>query len=114
MKERAEGKRKEERQKEKKQHQKAMEKLYKALVLLKNTEEAENFLTDLCTPSELEAMRDRWAVVSHIKAKIPYREIHEMTGVSVTTITRVARTISCGTGGYNCIDERLKRSGDDK
>ena len=31
---------------------------------------------------------------------IPYREIHERTGVSVTTVGRVARTIEYGDGGY--------------
>ena len=31
---------------------------------------------------------------------VPYREIHDRTGVSVTTIGRVARTIERGAGGY--------------
>ena len=31
---------------------------------------------------------------------VPYREIHELTEVSVTTIGRVARTLETGTGGY--------------
>jgi len=31
---------------------------------------------------------------------VPYREIHERTLVSVTTIGRVARTLERGTGGY--------------
>lgn len=31
---------------------------------------------------------------------VPYREIHERTRVSVTTVGRVARTLGHGEGGY--------------
>jgi uncharacterized protein YerC len=31
---------------------------------------------------------------------VPYREIHDRTLVSVTTIGRVARTLDRGAGGY--------------
>ena len=31
---------------------------------------------------------------------LPYRDIHALTGVSVTTIGRVARTLERGAGGY--------------
>ena len=58
------------------------------------------FLQDLCTPAELEAMTDRWRVVPLLQQGMPYREIHDLTLVSVTTIGRVARTLERGTGGY--------------
>ena len=58
------------------------------------------FLQDLCTPAELEAMTDRWRVVPLLLRGLPYRDIHALTGVSVTTIGRVARTLERGTGGY--------------
>ncbi len=58
------------------------------------------FLVDLCTPAELEAIGDRWRVVPLLLEKAPYREIHERTGVSVTTIGRIARCLSFGAGGY--------------
>lgn len=51
-------------------------------------------------------MADRWDVVPLLRQGIPYRTIHEQTGVSVTTITRVARCLSFGTGGYNLIADR--------
>ena len=50
--------------------------------------------------AELEAMADRWKVVPLLQQGVPYREIHERTGVSVTTIGRVARTLEHGAGGY--------------
>lgn len=58
------------------------------------------FLEDLCTPAELEAMIDRWRVVPLLQQGMPYREIHDLTQVSVTTIGRVARTLERGSGGY--------------
>ena len=39
---------------------------------------------------------------------VPYREIHKQTGVSVTTIGRVARYLTNGNGGYSLAAERLK------
>ena len=41
---------------------------------------------------------------------IPYREIHDRTLVSVTTIGRVARTLERGAGGYDAAVRRLHRS----
>ena len=85
-------------------------KLMYAISLLKNEKEALAFFTDLCTPAELEAMADRLEVVPPLRQGIPYRAIHEQTGVSVTTITRVARCLSMGCGGYTLIAERLEQS----
>lgn len=60
----------------------------------------EDFLVDLCTPAELEALADRWSVVPLLAQGLSYRSIHERTGVSVTTIGRVARCLDHGRGGY--------------
>ena len=74
---------------------------------LENEQECRNFFSDLCTPAELEALVDRWRVVSYIDEGMPYRRIHELTGVSVTTIGRVARFLTGGNGGYRVVLERL-------
>ncbi|QIL20947.1 YerC/YecD family TrpR-related protein [Thermomonas sp. HDW16] len=71
-----------------------------ALAALDDPKQVAAFLQDLCTPAELEAICDRWKVVPHIVAGEPYRNIHDKTGVSVTTIGRVARTLDQGSGGY--------------
>ncbi len=52
-------------------------------------------------------MSDRWAVVEWLRRGTPYREIHRLTGVSVTTIGRVARYLSSGNGGYALAVSRL-------
>jgi TrpR-related protein YerC/YecD len=64
-------------------------------------------LIDLCTPAELEALSDRWRVVPLLLDGLPYREIHDRTAVSVTTIGRVARCLLHGAGGYRRAAERL-------
>jgi TrpR-related protein YerC/YecD len=74
--------------------------LCEALLSLRNAGEMQAFLHDLCTPAELEALVDRWSVVPYLLDGVAYREIHERTAVSITTIGRVARFLNQGNGGY--------------
>jgi TrpR-related protein YerC/YecD len=83
-----------------------------AVAGLASGDEVRAFLVDLCTPAELEAIADRWKVVPLLAEGVPYREIHDRTGVSVTTIGRVARTLERGAGGYRLALQRRDR-GDD-
>ncbi|MEO8808630.1 MAG: YerC/YecD family TrpR-related protein [Rhodanobacter sp.] len=78
----------------------AEQSLYQALLSLKDAGEVAAFLRDLCTPAELEVLVDRWRVVPFLLEELPYREIHERTSVSITTIGRVARYLNQGSGGY--------------
>ncbi len=78
----------------------AADSLYKAFLTLEDAGEVRQFLLDLCTPAELEAIVDRWWTASLLREDRSYREISEITGVSVTTIGRVARFMSMGEGGY--------------
>lgn len=80
--------------------------LYRAMLSLKSVEELRAFLRDLCTPAELEALSDRWRVIPWLRRGVAYREIHERTGVSVTTIGRVARFLAQGNGGYRLAADR--------
>ena len=82
--------------------------LYQAILALESPEEARAFFRDLCTPAELQALSDRWAVVELLRRELPYREIHRLTGVSLTTISRVARFLVAGNGGYALAAERLR------
>ena len=74
--------------------------LAEAFAALTGAGQVTAFLRDLCTPAELEALADRWKVVPLLQQGVPYREIHELTGVSVTTTGRVARSLEHGHGGY--------------
>jgi TrpR-related protein YerC/YecD len=49
-------------------------------------------LTDLCTPQEIRTLAERWHVARLLDGSdLSYRDIHDATGVSTTTIVRVAR-----------------------
>ena len=74
---------------------------------MRTPKEMKAFLDDLCTPAELEAIADRWRVVPLLLEQAPYREIHDRTGVSVTTIGRIARCLSFGAGGYRLAAQRV-------
>ncbi len=80
--------------------------LAKALAALDKPADVAAFLRDLCTPAELEALADRWRVVPLLLQGVPYREIHDRTLVSVTTIGRVARSLDHGAGGYRAAARR--------
>ena len=80
--------------------------LCRAVISLQSPEECRNFLRDLCTPAELQALVDRWQVVELLEDGLTYRRINELTGVSVTTIGRVARFLADGFGGYRTAVDR--------
>ena len=82
--------------------------LYAAIATLRSGDECRAFFRDLCTPAEIQAMADRWAVVDWLMRGVPYREINRLTGVSVTTISRVARCLANGNGGYSLVVRRTK------
>ena len=77
---------------------------------LEDIHECRNFFRDLCTPAELQALVDRWQVVQLLQQDLPYRQIHDLTGVSVTTIGRVARFLADGFGGYSAALEDQTKS----
>ena len=79
-----------------------------ALLSLESAQEVRQFLEDLCTPAEIEAMVDRWRVAQLVDKGYSYRDIREMTEVSVTTIGRVARFMEHGAGGYRTALDRLE------
>ena len=81
--------------------------LLDALLSMRTRDEMRSLLDDLCTPAELEAIADRWRVVPLLLDDASYREIHDRTGVSVTTIGRIARCLSFGAGGYRLAAQRV-------
>lgn len=87
----------------------ALTHLIEALLAMRNADELHALLDDLCTPAELEAIADRWRVVPLLLDGIAYREIHDRTGVSVTTVGRIARCLELGAGGYRLAAKRILR-----
>ena len=87
-----------------------IDELAEALTRIDDKGDARAFLADLCTPAELHSLAERWHVARLLdEGKLTYREIHEATGVSTTTIVRVARFLKTEEfGGYRGILAKLK------
>lgn len=80
--------------------------LYQAILTLKTADECRRFFYDLCTPAEIADFCDRWAVAQMLARDASYRDIAAKTGVSTTTVGRVARFLHDGNDGYKIALER--------
>lgn len=66
--------------------------LGRALLTARTPGEMARLLKDLCTPQEIRTLAERWHVARLLDGTdLSYRDIHDATGVSTTTIVRVAR-----------------------
>lgn len=81
--------------------------LFKVIAEISDTKEAANFFRDLCTLEELTEMSKRWQAAILLEKGQTYREVSGKTGLSTTTVTRVAHWLNHGRGGYKAM---LKRS----
>ena len=81
-----------------------------ALAALASAGEARALLADLCTPAEVHSLAERWQVARLLdRGGMTYRDIHDATGVSTTTIVRVARFLKQERNlGYRTLLDRLK------
>jgi len=86
--------------------------LAQALCALRTSDEARALLADLCTPTEVHSLAERWHVARLLDAgELTYREIHDATGVSTTTIVRVARFLRQEDNqGYRMLLDRTRES----
>ena len=87
------------------------DKLFEAMLLLKDVDECYNFFEDICTVSEIKAMAQRLQVAKMLKMGNTYTDISEKTGVSTATISRVNRCLNYGADGYKTVIDRLEGEG---
>ena len=74
--------------------------LYEAVLDLRDADEARRFFEDLCSPTELRSMEQRFDVARMLLQNKVYTEILEKTGTSSATISRVRRnTVEDGSTG---------------
>ena len=88
-------------------HSEEMEKFYKAILSLKNTEECSKFFEDVCTVKELKDIAQWLEVAEMLRAGKSYQTVSAEIGASTATISRVNRCLVYGTGGYATVLERL-------
>lgn len=84
--------------------------LFEIIASIKDADECKRFLYDLCTPKEISDIADRWQVAQILDGgDLSYRDIHAQTGVSVTTVGRVARFLTQENyQGYRLMLDRKK------
>lgn len=85
------------------------DKLFEAILMLKNKQECYSFFEDVGTIAEIKAFAQRLEVAKMLDKGKTYREIHEQTGASEATISRVSRSLNYGADGYRLVLERLRR-----
>ncbi len=74
--------------------------LLKVLATLEDEDAIFALLEDLFTIREIRETSQRLAVARLLSAGKPYTAIEQATGASATTIARVSKCLSYGTGGY--------------
>ena len=90
-------------------HSEAVEKLFTAVMSLKNMEECYLFFEDICTVNELLSLSQRFDVGSRLLEKQSYQEISEATGASTATISRVNRLLNDNKNGIEMAAARVSR-----
>lgn len=88
--------------------------LYKTILAVETMEECEALFDDLCTKTELASISQRLVVAKMLSENHVYSKIVEKTGASTATISRVNRSLSFGSGGYEKIFERMEKQEQDE
>ena len=84
--------------------------LYETILKLKDLEECCRFFADLCTPTELRSLEQRFDVAVYLQQGLVYLDILDKTGASSATISRVRRSmLDNGAGGV--MREVIQRHG---
>lgn len=74
--------------------------LYETILKLKDLDECCKFFDDLCTPTELRSLEQRFDVAVYLQQGLVYLDILDKTGASSATISRVRRSmLDNGAGG---------------
>ncbi len=84
--------------------------LYETILKLKDLDECCRFFDDLCTPTELRSLEQRFDVAVYLQQGLVYLDILDRTGASSATISRVRRSmLDNGAGGV--MQEVIQREG---
>lgn len=84
--------------------------LYETILKLKDLDECCKFFDDLCTPTELRSMEQRFDVAVYLQQGLVYLDILDKTGASSATISRVRRSmLDNGAGGV--METVIRREG---
>lgn len=85
-----------------------LDRLFEGVLSLNSVEECYSFFEDVCTVSEMLAMKQRFEVATLLNKGMLYSDIVSKTGASTATISRVNKCLEYGNDGYKMVLERLK------
>lgn len=89
-------------------HNESVDLLFDAVLSLKTKEECYSFFEDVCTVNEILSLSQRIAVAKMLREGYTYLEISEKTGASTATVSRVNRSLTYGSDGYEIVFNRLR------
>ena len=84
------------------------DRLFEAIMKMRNKDELYDFFEDICTVKEIKDMSQRFEVACLLNNGMSYQKVSELTNVSSATISRVKRCLDYGSGGYLKAIERMK------
>src|SRR5690606_41482547 len=88
----------------------AVDRLFDAILGLRDREECYRFFYDLCTIGEIRTMAHRLRAAEMLAAGATYEEIQGATGMSSATVSRIRRSLEYGADVYvmssECMAER--------
>ena len=85
--------------------------LCQGLLSCQTEREMADFLRDVGTLGELQAWSERLEVAKQLVKGHSYRQVAKLTGASTTTVTRVAKFLDSGEGGYRRYLKIVEREG---
>ena len=87
---------------------KSTDRLFEAILQLKNLDECYDFFEDICTIKEIQDLSQRLDTAFLLDEGLNYGKISQEVGVSTATISRVSKCLNYGSGGYRNIIDRFK------
>ncbi|MFI3116176.1 MAG: YerC/YecD family TrpR-related protein [Clostridia bacterium] len=92
-------------------HSESLTRLFEGILRLENVDECYDFFEDICTITEILAMKQRFEVATLLNQDMLYSDIVSKTRASTATISRVNKALEYGNDGYKTVLERLKNEG---
>jgi len=81
--------------------------LFQAILTLKTEQEARQFFGDLLTKNEVDEFSKRWEAAQLLDSNVSYTQIIQKTGLSSTTVARIAKWLRGDLGGYRLVLNRI-------
>jgi TrpR-related protein YerC/YecD len=83
----------------------SIDRLFTAILQLKDMEECHKFFEDICTIKEVQDMAQRLDAAFLLDEGVNYQSISQQIGISTATISRVSKCLKYGNGYRNAIDK---------